>query len=147
MNTQRYLGYALQVAAVGDMSFVELWNAATSGKVIKVTRLEILPKDTAMSFWHHTAQQGASGTVGVSGNRNLGGAAPSVALYGEEILTTVLGTKIYTFTTVADAVKILDFENAPLIINPGKSLIIANDNVNLAITRAMIQWHEINATY
>jgi len=143
MKTVRAFGYGSQIAVASNMSFVEVWNAATSGKTVKVTRIEINSKDTAVSLWNHTAQQGAAGTAGVKQNKLLGGVAPSVAIYGEDILTTVLGTKMYTVTTVADTVKVIDCEDSPIMINPGMALIVANDTVNLAMTRVSVTFHEI----
>lgn len=147
MNTQRYLGFAAQIAAASNMSFCEIWNPAASGKTAKVTKIEINSKDTGMSFFRHTSQQGASGTIGVHGNKHLGGAAPGIIMYGEDIVTTVAGTKFYTVTTVADVVKILDFEKSPIVIDPGASFIVACDVVNKALTRVSFEWHEIDNKY
>ena len=149
MNTQRYMGFAAQIAVASNMAFTEIWNPATTKKTVKVTRIEMLCTDTIVSLWHHTATQaaGAGSVAGVKGNRDLGGVACSATIRGQDILTTVVGTKFYTFTTVSGTVKILDLENSPLIIRPGKGLVVACDTVNKAITRAMFQWHEIDSSY
>lgn len=147
MNTQRYISYAVAVqGAAGFESFVELWNPATSGRIVKVTGLTIDTKDTLVNMQYHTAEQGAAGVAGTKGNLNLGGVGSVCNLWGMA-LATVAGTVIGALQATADVDLIVCFENNPIIVKPGQSFILACVNAIKAISHLSMCWHEIDATY
>jgi len=94
-KTVRAVGWATAVAGGATAeSFIELWNAAASGKVLKVTAITVYDGIYPIKVKHHTAQQGSGGTVGIKGNKLFGGVAPSAALYGDSA-ASVSGTQVF----------------------------------------------------
>ena len=147
MNTQRYIGYAaIAAGGAGIESFIELWNPATSDKTIKVTSFTVNTKDTLSVLKYHTAQQGSAGTVGTSGNLNLGGIAPAGVLYGHGV-ASVSGTIISKVNTTADTDKVQCLEDHPIIVKPGQSILLESTTANQAINSVEVCWHEIDQSY
>ena len=146
MNTVRAFGFAaIGAGGAGVESFIELWNPATSKRVVKVTSILINTDDTVVKIKHHTSQQGSAGTIGTKGNKLMGGVAPSTVIYGHGV-ASVSGTQVFTINTIADIDEFINLNDAPLVLNPGVSLIIENTNADLAINNVNIEWHEIEAS-
>lgn len=140
---QHYIGYGAVAAGGADKeSFIELWNASTSYVKARVTLIRINTKDTIVKLKYHTAKQGS--TAKTSGNKELGGKSPGVAIYGDSA-TSVSGTQIGSIVCTVDTDRTLDLNDAPIVINPGKSLIIENTDANEAITSLEIHWEETPA--
>ena len=144
MNTVRAFGFAaIGAGGAGVESFIELWNPATSNRVIKVTSILINTDDTVVKIKHHTSQQGSAGTIGTKGNKLMGGVAPSAVIYGHGV-ASVSGTQVFAVNAVADIDESVNLNDAPLVLDPGVSLIIENTNADLAINNVDIEWHEID---
>lgn len=122
-------------------SFIELWNAADTTVLLRVTRIVINNKDTVVKVKYHTAVQG--GTALTIGNKNLGGSTPAALLYGDSDLASVAGTQIGSLLTTVDTDREWDLSKDPILIFPGTSLILENTDGNEAITWCEIHWDEI----
>lgn len=147
MKTQRYSAHGVGAAGgAGLESYVELWNPAANQVTLLVRSLKVNTKDTSVKLKYHTSQQGAGGTVGLVGNKHLGGVASNGSIYGHS-LATVAGTQVGLLTTTADTDLALDLGNAPFVIDPGKSFIIENVVANLAINLVNIEYDEIEGVY
>jgi len=147
VNTVRAFGFAAIGAGGAEVeSFIELWNPATSNRVVKVTSILINTDDTVVKIKHHTSQQGSAGTVGTKGNKLMGGASPSAIIYGHGV-ASVSGTQVFAVNTIANIDEFINLNDAPLVLNPGVSLIIENTNADLSINNVNIEWHEIDAQW
>jgi hypothetical protein len=127
----------------GTESYIELWNAATTGVVGHVKRVVIISAEdgagTTVKIKYHTAQQGS--TALTSGNALLGGSAPAIAIYGNNA-ASVSGTQVGGLIITTATRTEFEFKE-PIKIPPGKSLIFENTTAVKAITMLQIEWDEV----
>jgi len=138
---QHCMGFGTSAAGgAGNESYIELWNPATTTKLLRVTLIRINTKDTVVKVKYHTAKQGS--TALTKGNKSLGGSTPVGELYGNNT-ASVLGTQVGSLITTVDADRELDLLNSPILIFPGKSLVLENTDADEAITTCEIHWDEV----
>jgi hypothetical protein len=139
--TQHCMGYGISAqGAGGTEAYIELWNPATTTVVLRVTRIVINTKDTVVKVKYHTAKQGS--TALAKGNKSLGGSAPAGELYGNNA-ASVSGTQVGSLICTVDADREVDLTGEPILVYPGKSLILENTDAAEAITNCELHWDEI----
>lgn len=138
---QHCMGFGTSAAGgAGAESYIELWNPAASTVVLKVTRIVINTKDTVVKVKHHTAKQGS--TALAIGNKNLGGSTPAAFMYGNNA-ASVSGTQVGSLICTVDADRTVDLTDEPILVFPGKALILENTDAVEAITTCELHWDEV----
>jgi len=94
---------------------------------------------TLVKIKYHTAKQGS--TALTSGNALLGGAAPAIAIYGDNA-ASVSGTQIGGLIITTATRTEFEFKE-PIKVPPGKSCIFENTTAVKAITMLQIEWDEV----
>ena len=135
------MGFGISAAGAGGTeAYIELWNAATTTVMLRVTRIVINTKDTVVKIKYHTAKQGS--TVLTIGNKQLGGSSPAAAMYGNNA-ASVSGTQVGSLVCTVDADREVDLTGDPIMVSPGQSLILENTDAVEAITNCELHWDEI----
>jgi len=141
MNIKHCIGQGGSGAGgAGNESYIELWNPATTGKDLKVKRIELNTADTVIIFKTHTAKQGSTAKSKADVNPALD--SPDAEIYGDNA-ASVSGTTRITFTLTANTNRVVEFPD-PIIIQPGYSFVLVNNTDDLAINEIIFYWDEVD---
>ena len=144
MNTKSCFGSGASAAGgAGAESYIELWNAATTGVVAHIKRVVINSAEdgagTTVKIKYHTAKQGS--TALNLADTLLGGSTPACTLCGNNA-AAVSGTQAGGLIITTNTNTEFEFKD-PIKVPPGKSCLFENTTANKAITMTLIEWDEV----
>jgi hypothetical protein len=144
MALRQFIGTKDVSASAGDYPHIQLWNAADSGIIMKVSRVWAVSgaPTNGMLLSHHATELGSMSASNVTPRENIPGT-------GNSRISQFLDTSLHGDGNVCRTDNLLAGHGVELIKNPltipqGNSLLLAAILVNVGLG-VIFEWDEIDA--
>ncbi len=133
-----FIGGFYSTALAANLSMVQLFNPAASGKNLVLSQVEMSAK-ALCGFWISWYNAGLTTPQGTIANKFIG-LAGNVGVIRTQQNATLLGTTLLYYHVLASSPQILRFSD-PMVVPPGFGVHVSSDTVNIEVAGSF-EWYE-----